>query len=128
MSLLRLLVKNALRASLMAQRLRICLPMQETRVWSLVWEDPTCCRATKPVHHNYWACALEPGSCNYWAPVPLKPVRPRAHPLQQEEPLQWEVHALQLESSPHSLQLEKARAAMKTQHSQKQNIIHKIIF
>ena len=27
-------------------------------------------RATKPVHHNYWACALEPRSCNYRAHVP----------------------------------------------------------
>ena len=53
MSLLRLLVKNALRASLMAQRLRVRLPMQETRVQSLVWEHPTCCRAAKPVGHNY---------------------------------------------------------------------------
>ena len=26
------------------------------------WEDPTCCRATKPVCHKRWACALEPGS------------------------------------------------------------------
>ena len=24
----------------------------------LIWEDPTCHRATKPVHHNYWVCAL----------------------------------------------------------------------
>ena len=39
--------------SLMVQWLRICLPMQGTRVRSLVWEDPTCRRATKPVHHNY---------------------------------------------------------------------------
>ena len=23
----------------------------------------------KLVHHSYWACALEPGSCNYWAQV-----------------------------------------------------------
>ncbi|KAM9060656.1 WD repeat-containing protein 27 [Megaptera novaeangliae] len=26
---------------------------QWTRVRALVGEDPTCCRATKPVHHNY---------------------------------------------------------------------------
>ena len=32
--------------SLVAQWLRIHLPMQQTRVRSLVWEDPTCCRAT----------------------------------------------------------------------------------
>ena len=24
-----------------------------TRVRALVWEDPTCCGATKPVRHNY---------------------------------------------------------------------------
>ena len=43
--------------------------MQETQVQSLVWEDLTCCGATKPVRHNYWACALEPASHNYWAPM-----------------------------------------------------------
>ncbi|KAJ8776288.1 hypothetical protein J1605_015586 [Eschrichtius robustus] len=40
-------------ASLMAQWLRIRLPMQGTRVRALVREDPTCCRATKPMRHNY---------------------------------------------------------------------------
>ncbi|KAJ8782003.1 hypothetical protein J1605_010516 [Eschrichtius robustus] len=40
-------------ASLVAQWLRIRLPMQGTRVQALVQEDPTCCRAPKPVHHNY---------------------------------------------------------------------------
>ena len=40
------------RASLVAQWLRICLPMQGTRVRALVWEDPTCRGATKPVRHN----------------------------------------------------------------------------
>ena len=40
-------------ASLVAQWLRICLPMQGTRVRALVWEDPTCRRATGPVSHNY---------------------------------------------------------------------------
>ena len=39
--------------SLVAQWLRIYLLMQGTRVRALVQEDPTCCRATKPVHHNY---------------------------------------------------------------------------
>ena len=36
--------------------------MQGTRVQSLVREDPISWEATKPVCHNYWACALEPGS------------------------------------------------------------------
>ena len=53
-----------------------CLPTQESQAWSLVWEDPTCLRATKPGHHNYWACAVEP--C---AP-------------QQEKSPQWEACAL----------------------------------
>ena len=41
------------RASLVAQWLRIRLPMQGTRVRALVWEDPTCHGATRPVRHNY---------------------------------------------------------------------------
>ena len=42
-----------IRASLVAQWLRVCLPMQGTRVPALVWEDPTCRGATRPVSHNY---------------------------------------------------------------------------
>ena len=41
------------KASLVAQWLRVCLPMQGTRVQALVWEDPTCHGATGPVSHNY---------------------------------------------------------------------------
>ena len=48
-------------ASLVAQWLRICLPMQGTWVQALVWEDPTCRGATRTVSHNYWACAS--GAC-----------------------------------------------------------------
>ena len=64
-------------ALLVAQWLGIRLPMQGTQVWALVQEDPTCCRATKPVRHNYWDCALQPASHSYWARVPqlLKPAR-----------------------------------------------------
>ena len=40
-------------AALVAQWLRICLPMQGTRVRALVWEDPTCHGAAGPVSHNY---------------------------------------------------------------------------
>ena len=39
-------------ASLVAQWLRICLPVQGTRVRALVWEDPTCRGATRPMSHN----------------------------------------------------------------------------
>ena len=44
---------NEIWASLVAQWLRICLPMQGTWVQALVWEDPTCRGAAGPVSHNY---------------------------------------------------------------------------
>ena len=56
--------------------------------------NPTCHGATKPVCHNYWACALEPMRHNYWARVP------RAHTPQQEKPPQWEARALQWRAGP----------------------------
>ena len=64
-----------------AQWYRTHLPMQETRVWSLVRED-TC--------HNR-ACALEPGSCNCWG---LR--------ITTREARQRQAHRPQLESSPPS--------------------------
>ena len=51
--LLKLFQNIAEGASLVAQWLRVCLPMQGTRVRALVWEDPTCHGATGPVSHNY---------------------------------------------------------------------------
>ena len=46
-------IKNALEgASLVAQWLRVCLPMQGTWVQALVWEDPTCHGAAGPVSRN----------------------------------------------------------------------------
>ena len=91
--------------SLVAQWLRICLPVQGTRVQALVQEDPTCCGATKPVRHNYWAYALEPASHNSWA-----------HMLQLLQPTHLgsvlcnkRSHCPATKSSPRSPQLEKAR-------------------
>ena len=47
--------------SLVVQWLRICLPKQGTWLQSLVQEDPTCRRATGPIHGNYCSrCATEP--------------------------------------------------------------------
>ena len=46
-------IKTKIRASLVVQWLRIRLPVQGTQVGALVWEDPTCHGATKPVCHNY---------------------------------------------------------------------------
>ena len=44
---------RTLGASLVAQWLRVCLPMKGTWVRALVWEDPTCRGAAGPVSHNY---------------------------------------------------------------------------
>ena len=75
--------------------------MQGTRVRALAQEDPTCRGATKPVHHNYWACAVEPVSHNYWARVPqLLSLHSRARAPQQEKPPQWEAHAPQQRVAP----------------------------
>ena len=95
--------------SLVVQWLRTRLPMQGTRVRYLVQEDPTCCGATKPVCHNYWACAQEPVHRSYWAHMPqlLKPMLwgPCATTTedrgpQQEKPLQWEARAPQRRVAP----------------------------
>ena len=34
-------------------------PMQGTHIWSLVRENPTCLRATKPLGHNHWSLPTE---------------------------------------------------------------------
>ena len=59
--------------------------MQEARICTLIWEDATCHRATKPGNHSYWGHVL---------PLP-RPARWRACALQQEEPQQWEAPAPQ---------------------------------
>ena len=51
------------RASLVAQWWRTFLPVQETRVRFLIWEDRTLHGVTKPVCPNYSAWVLEPRSC-----------------------------------------------------------------
>ena len=90
-------LKSSVWASLVVQWLRIRLPMQGAWVRALVWEDPTCRGATKPAHHNYWACALEPTSHNYWSlcATTTEAYAPRVRAPQQEKPPQREAHALQ---------------------------------
>ena len=46
-------LKQIVGTSLVAQWLRVHLPVQGTRFRALVWEDPTCRRATKRMCHNY---------------------------------------------------------------------------
>ena len=61
-----------------------------SQVGSLFWEDPTCRRATKPVHPSYWARAL-----------PTTEARAsRTHAPQQEKPPQWEACAPQCRVAP----------------------------
>ena len=50
----------------------------------LVWEDPTCRIATKPVCHNYCACALEPGAATT-EPTQGMLQAPRAEPVPCDE-------------------------------------------
>ena len=54
--------------SLVVQWSRICLPVQETQVLSLVPKDSACHKATEPVCHHCWAHGLQP----------LKPTRSEA--------------------------------------------------
>ena len=105
--MLFLVLKKEIWTSLVAQWLRIRLPMQGTQVRTLVQEDPTCRGATKPVHHNCWACALDSRSHNYWDHVPqlMKPAC--------LEPV------LRNKRSPPSATRESPRAATKTQCNQK---------
>ena len=103
------------------QWLRIHLPIQGTQVQSLVWKDSTCYGGTKPVHHNHWACAIEPTNHNFWAYTPqlLKPTWPRAHAPQQEKSLQREAYVQQIEYSPHLLQLKKAHSQQQIPYTDK---------
>ena len=70
------------RASLVVQWLRICLPMQGTRVQALVREDPTCTEQLSPC-----ATTTEPV---LWSPqaTTTEAHVPRARAPQQEKPLQ----------------------------------------
>ena len=42
------------------------------RGWPLIREDPSICRATKPVRHKYWTCALSPGAATPASPCALE--------------------------------------------------------
>ena len=92
--------KMSRRASLVAQWVRICLPIQGTRVRALVWEDPTCRGATRPMSHNYWACVA--GACAW----------------QQERPWQWKARAPRWRVAPLAATRKSPRTETKTQHSQ----------
>ena len=74
----------------MAQWLRILLPMQGTRVQSLVQEDPTCHRETKahaPQLLSLCSRARKPQLLSLHATT-TEARAPRAHAPQQEKPPQ----------------------------------------
>ena len=52
---------------------KIGLPTQKTRVQFLVWEDPTCLRATKPMHSYESRNAIQPLLCNKGSHCNKKP-------------------------------------------------------
>ena len=85
------------------------LPIQETRVWSLAWEEPTCHGATSATTSEPVLQSPEP---SYWARALqlLKPMNLRAHTSQQEKPPQWEARAAPPENSSCLLQLYKKPA------------------
>ena len=102
--------ENRFRPSPVVQWLRICLAAQETLVWSLVWEDPTCHRATKPRRHKYRASALEPAGHSFWrlrAPSPCSTAG---------EVTATEAWALHLQSSPTHCRQREPVPATETQH------------
>ena len=89
------------RNSLVVQCLGICMPMQGTWVWSLVWEDSTCLRATQLV------------SCNFWSPCTQSLCS-----AAREATTMRSLHTA-MKSGLYLLQLEKAcTKATKTQYSQ----------
>ena len=84
------------------QWLGVHVPMKGTWVWSLVQEDPTSRGATGPSSHNYWA----------WGPQSPCSATRGATARRSRAP--------QPESSLGSPRREKALAARKTRHSQKE--------
>ena len=99
---------------LAAQWLRIRLPMQGTQVRSLVLEDPTCCRATKRMCHNYWA----------HMPQLLKPARLEPCSATGEATAVRSPHTT-TKSSPRSPQLETAHTQQQRPNTAKNKFVKK---
>ena len=72
--------------------------------WVPGWGRSHMSWATKPVCHDCWACALEPGNHSHWAQglQLAKSVCPRARVPQQKKPPWWEAWAPQPERNPSS--------------------------
>ena len=83
--------------------------MQGTWVRALVWEDPTCRGATKPVRHNYWAHVPQ-----LLKPARLEPVLHNNRSHCNEKPAHHNE-----ELPPLTTTRESPRTATKSQRSQK---------
>ena len=98
--------------------------MQETRVWSLVREDPTCCGVTTPMWNSVEPVLSSPGATasepTWWRSL-LRPGWPRAHAQRNKTRRCNRRAAHRSERAATTLHnYTKAQAAMQTQHSQKQ--------
>ena len=78
------------------------LPMQETRVGSLVQEDSTCYRATKLASSNYWSLIPRGRESQLLSPCTetTEARVPQACAPHHEKPLQWEACAQQGRVAP----------------------------
>ena len=72
------ILKKQFIAFLGAQWIEICLPVQGTLLWPWSRKIPCALQQLNPRATNYWACALEPTSCNCWTQV-LQPLKPTHH-------------------------------------------------
>ena len=70
----------------MVQWLRIRLAIQGTSVRSLVWEDPTCCGAARPLYHKSWNLCAQSSCFTARAPLPWEAGTPRAAPARHSQP------------------------------------------
>ena len=90
--------KSLHRAFLVAQWERICLPMQEIHVQSLILEDFISCGVTKPIYHNCWSLS-PPSLCSATREATaLRSPRPQLErsPHSPEDPAQPKINLLKI--------------------------------
>ena len=92
--------------------------MQGTRLWSLVWEDSTCHRATKPVCHNYWSLGSGTREPQLLSPraATTEPMFHNKRSHHNEKPQQ--------RVAPFTSTRESLYTAMESQHNQKFMLIY----
>ena len=105
--------KRALtQASLVAQWQRICLPMQETQIQSLIQKDPTgpCVTTPESVLKSLGTITPEPMGLSYWNLSAREPMLHKRRILRSPHTAR--------KSSPCSPQLGKSRWSNEDQHKQ----------